>query len=199
MSKVYIVSKTDLLKYMLSKSLLTKKVGIWSLALTEFTLTWKPQKAVKGQALVDCLANRQTVEVSDEEVQSMCFSQEALWILKFDGLSTNQATEVGIVIESPRGTKSTLSFNLDFDCTNNQAYYEALLIGLEILKELGAQEICVLGDSQLVLKQLIGEYKCNILALAPYYAAAIQLLAKFEEVTLNHLPQEDNWEANELA
>ncbi|XP_038685735.1 uncharacterized protein LOC119985518 [Tripterygium wilfordii] len=136
----------------------------------------RQMKAVKGQALVDFLTDHHTIEVSDEE-----------------------AAKAGIVIKSPRGTKSTFSFILDFDYTNNQAEYEALLIKLEILKELGAQEICVLRDSQLVLKQLIGEYKCNNLAIAPYYVTAVQLLVEFEEVTLNHLSREDNWKANELA
>ena len=60
------------------------------------------------------------------------------WILKFDGSRTEKSTRAGIVIISPKGIKTTLSFNLAFKCTNNQAKYEALVIGLEILMELGA-------------------------------------------------------------
>ena len=60
------------------------------------------------------------------------------WILKFDGSSMEKSTGVGIVIISPKGIKTTLSFNLAFKCTNNQAECEALVIGLEILMELGA-------------------------------------------------------------
>ena len=90
------------------------------------------------------------------------------WILKFDGSRTEKSVGAGIVIISPKGIKTTLSFNLAFKCTNNQAEYEALVIGLEILMELGAQEVHILRDSQLVLRQLIGEYKCNNLFLAPY-------------------------------
>ena len=62
------------------------------------------------------------------------------WILKFDGSSTKTSVEVGIVIISPKWIKTILSFNLAFKCTNNQVEYEALVIGLEILMELGAQE-----------------------------------------------------------
>ena len=43
------------------------------------------------------------------------------WILKFDGSSTKNSVGAGIVITSPRGVKTTLSFNLTFECTNNQA------------------------------------------------------------------------------
>ena len=53
---------------------------------------------------------------------------------------------------SPKGVKTTLSFNLSFVCTNNQAEYEALVIGLEILLELGAKDVRVIRDSQLVLR-----------------------------------------------
>ena len=55
---------------------------------------------------------------------------------------------------SPKGIKTTLSFNLTFKCTNNQAEYETLVIGLEILMEPGAQKVHIIGDSQLVLRQL---------------------------------------------
>ena len=60
------------------------------------------------------------------------------WILKFDGSSTEKFVGAGIIIISPKGIKTTLSFNLVFKCTNNQAEYEALVIGLEFLMELGA-------------------------------------------------------------
>ena len=58
----------------------------------------------------------------------------------------------GIVITSPRGVKTTLSFNLTFECTNNQAEYEALVIGLEIVLDLEAKDVRVIRDSQLVLR-----------------------------------------------
>ena len=121
------------------------------------------------------------------------------WILKFDGSSTKKFTRVRIVIISPKGIKTTLFFNLAFKCTNNQAEYEALVIGLEILMELGAQEVHIIGDSQLVLRQLTREYKCNSLLLAPYYNASTQLLNSFHSVDFEYVPRESNWEADELA
>ncbi|XP_073019371.1 uncharacterized protein [Primulina eburnea] len=78
--------------------------------------------------------------------------------------------------------------------------YEALVIGLEILKDLGAREfLLITWDSQLVLKQLSAEFKCTSLSLAPYYTAASQILDDFEEVSLVHVPRQENWEADELA
>ena len=63
------------------------------------------------------------------------------WILKFDGSCIKNLAGARIVIISPRGVKTTLSFNLDFECTNNQAEYEALVIGFKILLELGARDV----------------------------------------------------------
>ncbi|CAN6551667.1 unnamed protein product [Malus baccata var. baccata] len=84
--------------------------------------------------------------------------------------------------------------------TNNQAEYEALIIGLEILIELGAIEVEVFGDSKLVINQLNGEYKCRHITMAGYYLVATQLLSYWDsEVSVNHVPRESNLAANEMA
>ena len=114
------------------------------------------------------------------------------WILKFDGSSTEKSAGAGLVIISPKGIKITLSFNLVFKCTNNQAEYEALVISLDILMELGAQEVHIIRDSQLTLQQLTREYKCNNILLAPYYTASTQLLESFHYVDFEYVPRESN-------
>ena len=64
------------------------------------------------------------------------------------------------------------------------------MIGLEILLELGVKAVQVNGDSQLVLRQLTREYKCNSLLLAPYFTVVIQLLDSFDNVEFEHVPRE---------
>ncbi|XP_075499321.1 uncharacterized protein LOC142537713 [Primulina tabacum] len=200
-SRVLVVSKTDLIKYMLNRLILSGRIGKWSLALTEFTLIYYPQKSVKGQAIADFLADHPSPDefIGEKVGFPVCGVGVQPWGLKFDGSSTETAAGAGIVITSPRGMKIALSFNLGFPCTNNQAEYEALIIGLEILKYLWAKELLISGDSQLVLKQLSGEFKCTSLSLASYYTAASQLLDDFEEVSLLHVPRQENLEADELA
>ncbi|GKV17036.1 hypothetical protein SLEP1_g27591 [Rubroshorea leprosula] len=112
---------------------------------------------------------------------------------------TETMSGTGVVVISPSGLKTQMSFQLDFDCTNNQAEYEALIIGLEMLVELKVSMVEVIGDSQLLLKQLSGEYKCTSLALAPYFALAVQLLEEFDDVSIRHVPRDQNYEANEMA
>ena len=103
------------------------------LSLIEFSLVYHPQKSMKGQALADFLANHPTQGTMEEGDLSVCEVNVQPWVLKFDGSSTNKSSRAGVVITSPFGTKIALSFTLEFECTNNQAEYEALIIGLKIL------------------------------------------------------------------
>ncbi|GKV24416.1 hypothetical protein SLEP1_g34030 [Rubroshorea leprosula] len=112
---------------------------------------------------------------------------------------TETMSGAGVVVISLFGLKTQMSFQLDFDCTNNQAEYEALIIGLEMLVEFKVSMVEVIRDSQLVLKQLSGDYKCTSLALAPYFALAVQLLEEFDDVSIRHMPRDQNYEANEMA
>ncbi|XP_055960928.1 uncharacterized protein LOC130015223 [Mercurialis annua] len=200
-NRVYVVSQTDLMKYMLNKPVLSGNIGKWLLSLADFHLIYHPQKSVKGQALADFLADHPCINLGDESKFDLpvFMNEHRPWMLKFDGSSTDRSAGAGIIIVSPSGAKTSLSFNLDFECTNNQSEYEALIIGLEILLDLGAKKVKIIGDSQLVIRQVSGEYKCMSYSLTSYYAIAIQLIESFEEVELVHVPREENWEADELS
>ncbi|XP_073153395.1 uncharacterized protein [Henckelia pumila] len=156
---------------------------------------------MKGQAIENFLAHHLGSDESiPEAVEIPVYEiKEPFWILKFDGFSTEGTVGAGVVIISPIGVKTSLSFNLDFPCTNNQAEYEALVIRLEILKDLEAKSVRLIGDSQLVLRQVFGEYKCTSLTFAPYFTSASQLADDFEEINFQYVPRHQNWEANELA
>jgi hypothetical protein len=62
---VCVIAQTDVVKYMLSRPILSGKLGKWSLSLVEFNLVYVPQKAVKGQALADFLADHPCTDVTD--------------------------------------------------------------------------------------------------------------------------------------
>ncbi|XP_073139086.1 uncharacterized protein [Henckelia pumila] len=185
---------------MLSRPVLSGIIGKWSPALAEFTLVYYPQNSMKGQAIADFLAHHPGSDESiPEEVEIPVYGiEEQPWILKFDGSNTKGTTGAGVVIVSPTGVKTILYFKLDFPCTNNQAEYEALVIRLEVLKDFQAKNIQAIGDSQLVLQQVVGEYKCTSLSLAPYFTATSQLDNDFEEINFQYVTRKQNWETNEL-
>ena len=83
--------------------------------------------------------------------------------------------------------------------TNNQAEYEAILKGLQLLHVVKAESIKVFGDSQLVINQLIDLYECKDHTLRGYHDECQKLLEGFPLTSLQHIPRAQNQEANWLA
>jgi ribonuclease HI len=85
------------------------------------------------------------------------------------------------------------------DTTNNRAEYEALIRVLEVAEEYGFSEVNVRGDSELICKQVHGEYETNQPALRERRVTVRELLAGFEDWTLEHVPREVNDRADARA
>lgn len=83
--------------------------------------------------------------------------------------------------------------------TNNVAEYKALLLGIERAKQLGATELDLVGDSELIVKQVRGEYKVKDAGLKPLHSAAQHALGDFSEWTLKHVKRAFNAEADALV
>lgn len=83
--------------------------------------------------------------------------------------------------------------------TNNQAEYTALIEGLKKAKDLGAKEVAVFMDSELVVKQLKHEYKVKNKDLAPLFLQVYNLSLNFSKISFTHVYREHNSEADKLA
>jgi ribonuclease HI len=83
--------------------------------------------------------------------------------------------------------------------TNNVAEYRALLLGLARAKELGASEVEVVGDSELIAKQVQGLYKVKHSAMRPLHLDAMQALRGFERWSIRTVPRAQNAEADALV
>jgi ribonuclease HI len=83
--------------------------------------------------------------------------------------------------------------------TNSVAEYRALLRGLERAAALEATEVQIIGDSELVARQLTGAYRVKHEALKPLYGQARQALAAFERWQITSVPRERNTRADELV
>jgi ribonuclease HI len=83
--------------------------------------------------------------------------------------------------------------------TNNIAEYQALLAGLEIALDRGVERLDVFLDSELVVRQVNGEYKVKDAGLRPLHHQACLLLSKFHEVDVRHVPREQNAAADALV
>lgn len=83
--------------------------------------------------------------------------------------------------------------------TNNVAEYRALLRGIELAREHGATELELRGDSELVVKQVRGEYKVKDTGLKPLHAGVRSALAELESWTIAHVRREQNADADALV
>ncbi len=83
--------------------------------------------------------------------------------------------------------------------TNNVAEYQGLILGLEHARQLGFREVEVRADSQLLVRQLKGEYAVRHPGLKPLHAEAVRLLRGFDRYDVQHVPREENALADEMS
>ncbi|MCP5464947.1 MAG: ribonuclease HI family protein [Deltaproteobacteria bacterium] len=83
--------------------------------------------------------------------------------------------------------------------TNNQAEYSGLLLALEELKNLGATQVLIRADSELMVKQMRGEYRVKNPNILPLFQKAKQLAKEFADIKFEHVRREFNKEADRLA
>jgi ribonuclease HI len=85
------------------------------------------------------------------------------------------------------------------EATNNVAEYRALLLGLELARDLGAEEVEVINDSELVARQIGGEYKVKHAGLKPLFTEAMSELRRFHKWAVRPVRREQNARADELV
>jgi ribonuclease HI len=103
------------------------------------------------------------------------------------------------VISTPDGEHLASASRLLGVATNNVAEYRGLLLGLERALELGASEVEVVNDSELVARQLTGVYKVKHPDMRPLHAEALQALARFERWSIRSVPRGQNAQADALV
>ena len=106
---------------------------------------------------------------------------------------------VGVVILDANGKRLKEISKYIGVTTNNIAEYNALLYGLEEALMLRIDEIVVNLDSELVVKQLTGDYRVKDLGLRPLFERAMNMLKSFKNFEIRHIEREKNKEADKLV
>ena len=106
---------------------------------------------------------------------------------------------IGVMVSSPEGEVLDEVAETIGVATNNVAEYRALLRGLERAHTLGASEVEIVNDSELVAKQLTGAYKVKHPAMKPLHAEAIAALRRFDGWRVRSVPRAQNARADELV
>jgi len=106
---------------------------------------------------------------------------------------------IGVVVSDAEGAVVEQLGEPIGETTNNVAEYRALLRGLERARALGADEVEVVGDSELVAKQVTGQYKVKHAGLRPLHAEALSALAGFARWRVRTVPRAQNASADALV
>jgi ribonuclease HI len=119
--------------------------------------------------------------------------------MHFDGAISKSGKGVGIVIEFPSGQECKFAYRLEFDATNNVTEYEALLLGLELCKDMGVKCLNIKGDSDLVIQQVKNKFACKSERLKKYRNVIWDSMESLDALNLIAIPRDKNFKADELA
>lgn len=134
----------------------------WAIWLNGYDINYEPRRAIKGQALADFI-----VELTKPPQQEGLTN---VWKLLVDGSATQDGCGAGIQCRSPEGDIYEYAMKFNFQTTNNEAEYEALIAGIKMCKAAGARRIEAMSDSnsQLIVSQVNGEYEARDQNMAKY-------------------------------
>jgi hypothetical protein len=151
----------------------------------------------------DTLDLKEGQEISEEKGKEIVISEELstdFWSMDFDGVVRKEGDGVGVWLHNNKLRYSqSHSYKLNFQCTNNIAEYEALMLSLKLLKKVGDKQIMVRGYSELTIKQIKGEYGTKHPMLRVYRNVILDVLQCFTEIDLQVMPRGHNILADGLA
>ena len=124
-----------------------------------------------------------------------------MWKAHVDGAARGNPgpAGIGVVIEDAEGNVVKEVAEPLGQTTNNVAEYSALVRALEEARALGCSHLAVFTDSELMARQLNGQYAVKAPHLVPYFQRAILLLRKFDSATVTHVRREFNKRADALS
>ncbi|PWA78384.1 reverse transcriptase domain-containing protein [Artemisia annua] len=180
---IYFVSR------ILSKPEKSGRIAKWAIELGEHEIEYKGRNSIKGQILADFLAETPYEPGKVAKVSEVKPSKEKeAWKLYTDGASSSNGSGAGLMLVNPEGKEFTYALRFEFDATNNEAEYEALLAGLRLAR-----------DMELVANQIKGSYEARQPTIKQYLDKAKELLNGFESYMIEHVRRNQNKKADALS
>ncbi|XP_022004371.1 uncharacterized protein LOC110901923 [Helianthus annuus] len=178
------------------------RLAKWAIELGALDIEYRKRTTIKGQVIADFLVEIPDVEtIQDTAIQDIPESSTArqTWKLYTDGSSSGKGSGAGLMLISPDEIRLMYALRFDFECSNNEAEYEALLVGLRMAQSMGATRVDAYVDSLLVNNQVNETYEAKDASMAKYLAKTKELIASFDNVTLNHVHRVKNQIADALS
>ncbi|XP_075645429.1 uncharacterized protein LOC142616460 [Castanea sativa] len=162
-----------------------------------------PRIAIKGQVLADFVAEFTEGGIRQEDVMLVVMSigpgSVLLWEVYTDGASNRKGAGIGIVLITPEKLVMDKSLRLGFVATNNEAEYEALLAGTQMVRHLEREIIELYCDSRLIFRQVNGEFEARDERMKKYLNQVKGVLGTFKSFKVRQIPREQNAHADSLA
>ena len=121
------------------------------------------------------------------------------WEVYVDRASNQKDSGIRLVLISPEKVIVEKSLRLDFSATNNEAEYEALLIGIAMVQRMGGKSVKIFLDSRLIVGQVKGEFEAKDERMQGYLSQVKCLQSEFDSFDLLHIPRNGNAHADSLA
>src|SRR5664279_5147434 len=151
-----------------------------------YHIKYEPRTAIKLQALIDFVNDWTELQAPPNKPDTK------YWTMHFDGSRQLEGSGAGVVLTSPKGDKLRYVLQIHFNCTNNFAEYEALLLGLRVAKEMNITRIRCLGDSDLVAQQVSGTWDSKDTNMAAYRRAVSDIGGHFIGFEVEHIDRRLN-------
>ncbi|XP_070023126.1 uncharacterized protein [Nicotiana sylvestris] len=163
----------------------------------------------KAQALADHLAENPVDDeyqplstyFLDEEVNSVeAISEDTnAWKMFFDGAVNARGVGIGAILISPIGQHYPATTQLRFFCTNNTAEYEACIMGMNMAIDQDVEELLIMGDLDLIIRQAQGELETRDVKRIPYRQHVEDLSKQFKSIEFRYIPRYQNELVDALA
>ena len=112
-----------------------------------------------------------------------------------DGAANQRGAGLGLVLISPEEVIIEKSLRLGFSATNNESEYEALIVGMSMVRKMGGKAVKLFSDSRLVVSQVRGELEARDPRMQGYLDRVRRIQTKFDSFDLSHIPRGENTHA----
>ncbi|XP_048493257.1 uncharacterized protein LOC125493781 [Beta vulgaris subsp. vulgaris] len=186
------------LKQLLHKMDASGRMLKWDVELNMFDLAFEPRKAIKGQALADFIV--ELTRLAIEFVQDLAEGKRH-WTLMVDGSSTAERLWSWDHLSITRSSWDKFEYAIifQFQASNNEAEYEALLAGIKMCKAAGALEIEAKTDSLLVVSQVNRDFECKEAFMSKYMKLIQEEIKTLKRFVLDQVPRLENYQVDAIS
>ena len=168
----------------------------WAIELSKFDIRYKSRTAIKGKIFADFIMEFTSAEPNET---AQLASDLPIWRLSVDGAANAHGSGASLILTSLDGIDVEYALRFGFQASNNEAEYEAVIVGLNLAHSMEVDQLEVCSDSQLAVKQIEDDYEAKSEKMIRYLKKVCLLLKKFVRVKVRHIPRTENSRADALA